>query len=104
MINLVIVCSGEIGAQRPLLVQNQTRAATCWSRGIFQVMRADPILLARLPQLLSIIVLANAAHVGCASWGLQHPLRNTDGVLRRSSRNVLHVRLGRHLRKDWLVF
>jgi len=103
VVRFVVVRGVQVGAQRALNASNERGASASRRLGVDHVQRIDTVGAAGLLQLLTVLVLADAAHVSSGASLLRHPLRDADGVLGGTSSNELHVGQLHHLSEKRLV-
>jgi len=88
---LVVVGGGKVGHQRALGVLDQHSARASCGLAVHLVVDVDTVGSGGLTQLGTEVVFADAANVGGAALVTQHPLGNTDGVLRGATGDVVNL-------------
>mmetsp|Transcript_97997 Transcript_97997/g.261624 ORF Transcript_97997/g.261624 Transcript_97997/m.261624 type:complete len:360 (+) Transcript_97997:76-1155(+) len=101
--DLVLVRRRQSSHQRSMNPIHAHTTDPSRNRLVHHVCHIHAILLAHLPHLLRIVILADAPHVCGSPRPLRQPLCNSDGILGRPSSNVHHVRLGSQIRVQRLV-
>merc|ERR1712167_439709 len=99
MIDLEVVGSAQVCAQRALWSDDEHCAAAGWRGRVNHVCSLYAIFVASFFHSFSVVVIADAAHISSGTRLLQHPLSNTDGVLSGSAGDVLDCWQLHHLRK-----
>mmetsp|Transcript_13358 Transcript_13358/g.38736 ORF Transcript_13358/g.38736 Transcript_13358/m.38736 type:complete len:203 (-) Transcript_13358:194-802(-) len=103
VLNLVVVGRRQVCHQAPLTAHDARRAGPRRGRLIHVISGVDTVLGSHLPEEVRVVVLADRPKVGRRLWHPEHPLRHADRVLRRATRNILHLVILLELRVQGLV-